>query len=230
VLDRRGLATALVASLTVSAASCATRQASSSPFIIRSGHGPVHVGNLPEPSKSQRANLERAARQALADRAARAPEALPSIERLDTRLREALGALGRNETTEAHILVAQNYWRVGVYDAAFDHFSDALTLDPRNVSALDGRARVWRHWGMTESALADVHRALFFGPDRADAWNTLGTILEAAGQCVEARAAYDRAVKAAATADWARANAERLHCDRNLAETSRTSPNPPVVQ
>ena len=229
MLDRRTLATALVC-FAVSAAACATRQVSSSPFIIRSGHGPMHVGNAPEPSKSERIHLERAARQAVADRAARKPDELPSIERLDARLREALAALGRDETAEAHVAVAQNYWRVRVYDAAFDHYSDALAIAPRNVSALDGRARVWRQWGMIESALADAHRALFYGPDRSDAWNTLGTILEAAGQCVEARAAYGRAVEVQASADWARANQERLHCEPNVADMSaQANRNSPAV-
>jgi len=191
---------------------CAAQPASSR-FIIRSGHGPIDAGHLPVASKSQRQNMERASREALAKRAAERPAALPSIERLDRGLRESLAAQGHQETPESHIQVARNYSRVHVYDAAFDQYSDALALDPHNVIALDERARVWRHWGMTELALLDVHRAIFYGPDEAAPRNTLGTILEAAGQCSGAREAYADALKRNPDATWARDNLSRLACD-----------------
>ena len=191
---------------------CAARQPSS-PFIIRSGHGPIDAGHLPAPSKSQRQEMEHARREALAKRAAERPETLPSIERLDRGLRESLAALGRQDTAQGHILVARNYSRVGVYDAAFDQYSDALALEPKSVVAWDERARVWRHWGMTELALSDVHRAIFYGPDEAAPRNTLGTILEAAGQCSGAREAYADALTRNPDATWARENLSRLACD-----------------
>ena len=191
---------------------CAARQPSS-PFIIRSGHGPIDAGHLQAPSRSQRQANEHATREALAKRAANQPATLPSIERLDAGLRESLAALGRQETPGAHIQVARNYSRVGVYDAAFDQYSDALALDPRSVVAWDERARVWRHWGLTELALSDVHRAIFYGPDEAAPRNTLGTILEVAGQCSGAREAYADAVTRNPDATWARENLSRLACD-----------------
>jgi len=140
------------------------------------------------------------------------PVTVPSIEGLDPSLRDALASLARRPTPEAHIAVARNYWRVGVFDAAFDHFSHALVLDPKNVDAWDGRARVWRHWRMTGFSLSDVHRAIFYGSKRPEAMNTLGTILEQAGQCVEARSAYANAVKIDPSAAWAKSNFERLQC------------------
>lgn len=193
---------------------CAAHQPFS-PFVIGSGHGPIDAGRLPvsTPSKSQRDEIEHARREALARRAAERPATLPSIERLDRGLRESLAALGRNDTANAHIEVARNYWRVGVFDAAFDQYSDALALEPHNVVALDERARVWRRWGMTGFALSDVHRAIFYGPDEAAPRNTLGTILEAAGQCLEAREAYADALKRNPDATWARDNLSRLTCD-----------------
>ena len=97
-----------------------------------------------------------------------------------------------------------------MFDAAFDHFSDAIRLEPKNVTAWEGRARVWRQWGMTTLALSDVHRARYFGPDRPDVLNTLGTILESAGQCSGAREAYAGALKLDPNADWARDNMARL--------------------
>jgi tetratricopeptide (TPR) repeat protein len=198
--------------LSLALAGCAARQPANR-FIIRNGHGPIDGGRSVPMKKADHRRIEQASREAVAKRAAERPEALPSIERLDKPLREALAALGRQETPAAHLAVAQNYWRLRVYDAAFDHYSDALTLDPKNVVALDGRARVWRHWGMTGPALSDVHRALYYGPNRPDALNTLGTILEAAGQCAGARDAYARAASVDPAATWAKSNLDRLHCE-----------------
>jgi len=192
---------------------CAAREPSSR-FIIRSGHGPIDAGQLPTQSKSQRQDIEHVRREALAKRAAERPAALPSIERLDLGLRESLAALGRQETPEGHIRVARNYSRVGIYDAAFDQYSDALAIDRRNVVAWDERARVWRHWGITDLALSDVHHAIFYGPDEAAPRNTLGTILEAAGQCSGAREAYADALKRNPDATWARENLSRLVCEK----------------
>jgi Flp pilus assembly protein TadD len=66
---------------------------------------------------------------------------------------------------------------------------------------------------MTELALSDVHRAIFYGPDEAAPRNTLGTILEAAGQCSGAREAYADALTRNPDATWARENLSRLACD-----------------
>lgn len=206
---------------------CAARQPFS-PFVIGSGHGPIDAGHLPisTPSKSERAEMEHARREALAKRAAERPATLPSIERLDRGLRESLAALGRHDTPEAHIRVARNYCRVGVFDAAYDQYSDALALDPRNVVAWDERSRVWRHWGFMELALSDIHRAIFYAPDAAAPRNTLGTILEAAGQCREAREAYASALKLDPSAEWAKSNLDRLSCNRADPGDLRDSSDP----
>ena len=193
----------------VSATGCASRS-TSSPFIIKNGSGPVDVGHGVGFKKIDRGQIERARREALARRAAAAPEQLRSIEGTDVALRNALAALGQLESAAAHVAVAQQYWRLHVYDAVYDHYTDALRLDPKNVTALDGRARVWRQWHMTEPALSDAHRARYFGPERPDVLNTLGTILEQAGQCGAARDAYASALKLDPSAGWAKDNLVRL--------------------
>ena len=193
----------------VSATGCASRS-TSSPFIIKNGSGPVDVGHGVGFKKIDRGQIERARREALARRAAAAPEQLRSIEGTDVALRNALAALGQLESAAAHVVVAQQYWRLHVYDAVYDHYTDAIRLEPRNVTALDGRARVWRQWHMTEPALSDAHRARYFGPERPDVLNTLGTILEQAGQCGAARDAYASALKLDPSADWAKDNLVRL--------------------
>jgi len=193
----------------VSATGCASRS-TSSPFIIKNGSGPVDVGHGVGFKKIDRGQVERARREALARRAAAAPEQLRSIEGTDVALRNALAALGQLESAAAHVAVAQQYWRLHVYDAVYDHYTDAIRLEPRNVTALDGRARVWRQWHMTEPALSDAHRARYFGPERPDVLNTLGTILEQAGQCGAARDAYASALKLDPSAGWAKDNLVRL--------------------
>lgn len=193
----------------VSATGCASRS-TSSPFIIKNGSGPVDVGHGVGFKKIDRGQIERARREALARRAAAAPEQLRSIEGTDVALRNALAALGQLESAAAHVAVAQQYWRLHVYDAVYDHYTDAIRLEPRNVTALDGRARVWRQWHMTEPALSDAHRARYFGPERPDVLNTLGTILEQAGQCGAARDAYASALKLDPSAAWAKDNLVRL--------------------
>jgi len=193
----------------VSATGCASRS-TSSPFIIKKGSGPVDVGHGVGFKKIDRGQIERARREALAHRAAAAPAQLRSIEGTDVALRNALAALGQRESAAAHVAVAQQYWRLHVYDAVYDHYTDAIRLEPRNVTALDGRARVWRQWHMTEPALSDAHRARYFGPERPDVLNTLGTILEQAGQCGAARDAYASALKLDPSAAWAKDNLVRL--------------------
>ena len=100
---------------------------------------------------------------------------------------QALSSLRAQPSALAHVDVAVAYHRLGVLDAAFDQFSQAIALEPRNATAWDGRARLWRDWGLIVPALGDAHRARYFAPKRAEVLNTLGTILERAGQCDGAR-------------------------------------------
>jgi tetratricopeptide (TPR) repeat protein len=191
------------------AGGCATRLPSS-PFITRQGGGPIEVGVPGTTVTIDRAAFARAEREARAKRSAERPRALPSIEQRYPALREALKTLERSPSADAHIGVAIAYHQLHVLDAAFDHFSEAAALDARSVAAFDGRARVWRDWGLVGPALTDVHRARYFGPDRADVYNTLGTILERAGQCQAAAHAYRDALARDAQATWARQNLTRL--------------------
>ena len=190
------------------AGGCATRQASS-PFIIRQGHGPIEIEGPPVKVISRDA-VARAERAALAERARQPPRKTPLIEQRDLALRRALSLLDQEPSAAAHVAVAVAYHRLLVLDAAFDQFSLAIALEPRNAAAWDGRARLWRDWGLIVPALADAHRARYFAPQRADTLNTLGTILERAGQCDGARRAYRNAIGLDDRAAWARQNLARL--------------------
>ena len=214
----------LVGLAAMAAGGCAAR-AVSSPFIIREGHGPIEIEGPPVQAMSRDAVM-RAEREALAERAKQPRRVIPSIEQKDPGLRRALARLQHEPGPSAHVDVGVAYHRVGVLDAAFDQFSQAIALDPRNVAALDGRARLWRDWGLMAPALADAHRARYFAPGRAEVLNTLGTILERAGQCDVARGAYRQAVALDEHAAWARQNLARLDtlgpdCRSRAPRTSR---------
>jgi tetratricopeptide (TPR) repeat protein len=200
-------------------AGCASR-ASSSPFIIRKGRGPIEI-NAPGLKPLSRDEIARAERQASAARAQRRPPIVPSIEQKDPGLRRALAALRNEPSTSAHLDAAVAYQQLGVLDAAFDHVSRAIALEPRNASAWDARARLWREWGMIAPALVDVHRARYFAPRRADVLNTLGTILERAGQCGNAAAAYREAMGLDEHAEWARQNLTRVEALRSDCRPGR---------
>lgn len=181
------------------------------PFVKKGGSGFVDVGGSREPvTPIAQTELDRAMREAVAKREAERPAPLPSIEGRDLTLREALAALGHGPSAAAHLRVADEYMRVGVRDMAFDHYSDALRIEPRNVAAFDGRARIWRDVGFLAPALADAHRAKYFGPTSAAVRNTLGTILERRGLCHEALAEYREAVRLKPDAAWAQQNVTRL--------------------
>jgi Flp pilus assembly protein TadD len=199
------------------AGGCATAHPPDNPFIQHEGSGPVDVGSGPAGKPPDPAAVEQAKREALARRAESRPAPLPSIETRDEELRAALVALASHETVATHIRVALAYERLHVRDAAFDQFSAALELDRKSVAALDGRARLWRDWGMLGQALHDVYLARYYGPKQPQVVNTLGTILELAGQCDAARGAYREALTLDPSAAWAKENVARLaavgpHC------------------
>ena len=204
------MAVAVAVTATLLATACATRSAST-PFVKKGGAGFVDVGDARStPTPIAQAEFDRARREAVAKRAAERPAPLPSIEGRDPLLRDALAALRAAPSAAAHLRVATEYMRVGVRDVAFDHYTDALRLEPRNVAAFDGRARLWRDVGFLTPALADAHRAKYFAPASAQVRNTLGTILERSGQCREALAEYREALRLKPDAGWAQQNVTRL--------------------
>lgn len=156
--------------------------------------------------------LSRAEREAAVEKARRergtAP-AVPTIEAIDRELHEALAAVRERPSAPAHIRAGHAYARVGVLDLAIEHFDRAIAIDGRSAAAYDGRARVWRDWGLAGLALGDAARAIYFAPRSPAAHNTRGTILTLLGRCESARAAYQRALELDPGAGYARDNLER---------------------
>jgi tetratricopeptide (TPR) repeat protein len=133
-----------------------------------------------------------------------------TIEVLQPQLRAALAGLEAARSAGAHVRVGQAYYGSGVLDSAMEHFDRALEMDARSAAAYDGRARVWRQWGLLGLAIGDAHRAVYFAPRSAEARNTLGTILIALGDSAGGAGAYRCAVHLDPSAAWARTNLQRV--------------------
>lgn len=209
----------------VLATSMAAACASSPPnrWLKTPGPGPIVVDVPARPGEdaAAKAARARAVAEAVAGATPPARAKVADAESTHRRLRDALAALKSGESAAARLLVAREYHRLQVFDAAITHFDASLALEPRNAEAYDGRARVWRDSGLLGRALSDANRAVYYAPRSPAARNTLGTILEALGQFVEARRAYERALQLEPTAAYADANLRAL-----AAREARRGPGP----
>jgi tetratricopeptide (TPR) repeat protein len=116
-----------------------------------------------------------------------------TLESTDPKLRDALLALAVAPTVAAERQVGIEYRRLGVMDAAYDHFTAATRLQPSDAVSYDALARISRDWRMLGRALEEARRAVSYAPASAAAANTLGTVFQALGQFDEAKRWYSRA-------------------------------------
>jgi tetratricopeptide (TPR) repeat protein len=129
-----------------------------------------------------------------------------TVEQHDRALSAALLALRLSPSSERHRAVANEYRRLRIDDAAFDHLTAATRLDPQDAAAYDQRARIWRDWGAPQWGLADASRAVFHAPTSPAAHNTRGTLLAAVGQIEAARRDFRAALTLDSGAAFAAAN------------------------
>jgi tetratricopeptide (TPR) repeat protein len=179
-------------------------------FITRSGSGPVEVleGPLAVPRLP---TADAIARATIVARAARVPAAsVATIESSDSELHAALANLAQGSTAQAYLRVALAYRKAGVLDLAIEHFDAALERDRHLAGAYDGRARIWRDWGLAGLALGDATRAVFFAPESPATHNTLGTVLLALGRCEAAGRAFREAVSIDSGAVYAASNVRQI--------------------
>jgi Flp pilus assembly protein TadD len=145
-----------------------------------------------------------------------------TIESKDPRLAAAILAEAVQPNAEGALQVAREYVRLGVLDAAYKCTARALKRKPNLPAAHDMMARIWRDWGMPETALGHAHRAIYFAPRWSGAYNTLGTVLDALSRRDEARTAFLRAFELDSGAGWALSNLCYLEFRaRNLEEARR---------
>jgi Flp pilus assembly protein TadD len=121
------------------------------------------------------------------------PAASLRLETIDPELAAARLQLTIAPTADHHRQVGEAYARLGVRDLAFDQFTAAVRLNHADAYAYDGLARIWRDWGLSELALSEAARAVYYAPTAAVTRNTLGTVLLKLGQPAAARTAFERA-------------------------------------
>jgi tetratricopeptide (TPR) repeat protein len=129
-----------------------------------------------------------------------------SLEATDGTLTAALRDLRTMKSAPSHVAVADAYRRLGVLDLAVEHYEAAKSLDRRAATAYDGLARVWRDVRRPDFGLPEATRAVHFAPGSPEALNTLGTVLFALGNLVEARKAFEKALAIDPSAEYARQN------------------------
>lgn len=190
-----GRACALAVVIATTAIGCAARSPRSlADRFIKQGEPAVDLGGPPLTATTDEYVAKLRALSAQAQPRTKRVS-LEMLEGHDTSLRDALAVVSAGPSPSAHVRVALEYRRLGIADAAFEHASAAVRLDPKNATAYDLRARIWRVWGLAHLGLSDARRAVALAPGSATAWNTLGLILEGAGDTPMALRAYLRSVQ-----------------------------------
>jgi tetratricopeptide (TPR) repeat protein len=188
----------------VTAGGCATHSGGSlTELFVRQGKPSVDIGGPPIPTAEALQSHMRQVRRVTAA-AKPVPTSLgTTVESSDPALAMALLLEAILPTADSHLLVAEEYRRLGILDAAYARLNRALAKAPGLAAAHETLARIWRDWGLPEEALGSAYRATYFDPRSASAQNTLGTVLAALGRTAEARRAYQQALTLDSTAAYA---------------------------
>jgi tetratricopeptide (TPR) repeat protein len=193
------------------ASGCAARQAgtSANPF-LKTGKPrveyPAEVNPPQEAAKPQEQELLKAFE--LATRSGPPSRTQPpSLESTNVVLKSALRELEAEDSVRTRLAVAAAYRQWGIRDQAYAHYSAALKLDRRSAAVHDGLARLWRDAGRPDLALSEATRAVFYAPHSPEVFNTLGTVLLAAGNSEEAAKAFAKALTLDPSAPYALHNA-----------------------
>jgi Tfp pilus assembly protein PilF len=164
--------------------------------------GPQSEGRPDQRSRSQDAHADKAADPA---RSAHIESGV-TVEGTDQRLSTALLVEAMTPSVDSHLLVAREYVRLRIYDAARKRIERAIALDPKRADAHEALARLWRDWGSPDLALGPAYRAIGLSHRSASSLNTLGTILGALDQWPAAASRFAEAATRAPDAAWAHSN------------------------
>jgi Flp pilus assembly protein TadD len=129
-----------------------------------------------------------------------------TIEAADPELASSLALVTLVPTAENHRRVGGDYLRLHVLDAAYEHFTAAVQLEPTDGLAHVGLAAVWRGWGFDDWSLAEAYRAVYFARSSAAAHNALGVALASLGHPDDARRALNEARRLDPAASYPVAN------------------------
>ena len=187
-------------------AGCAThRSPALTDRLLRQGKPTIELGapTTTAPTESLEAYVARVRRLAAAARTSSASTLTPTLESLTPGLAAALLSLRAAPTGANYRSVGEAYLQLGVLDMALEYLRQAVQLNPTDARSYDQLARISRNSGYPQLGLGDAYRATHLVPDSPEAYNTLGTLLQAVGQNNSARAAYERALALDGTAAYA---------------------------
>lgn len=181
----------LAVALGVAASGCAERGSQGLSPTVQPATPTSDGGNQSEPPRVQPLRIE--VRRLEAATPPTAASLVPTLEGTNQALAKALLLAATQETPAHERAVAAAYQDAGILDHAFRHLQKAVELDPADAAGWDGIARIWRIWGRSDVALGVAYRALYWNPNSAEIYNTLGTIMQALGQVKNAHDAYEHA-------------------------------------
>lgn len=120
----------------------------------------------------------------------------------------ALSEVLKNQpsSSEAHCRLARLYHELRMYDQAQVHYERAIQIEPENSLYFEHFGRLWRDWGVPVRGVDSVQAALRLKPDFVEAWNTLGTVYDRAGDGIKAQESYRKALSIDSTLDYVHSN------------------------
>jgi Flp pilus assembly protein TadD len=153
--------------------------------------------------RESRSSVDEEVRAAVADAKPPTRPPIETVESSSQELTAALRLVRSSPTAEGNRRVAAAYRTAGILDTAYEHFSEAVRLDPQDGWAYDGMAQIWRDWGFPGLGLGHAYRAVCRLPNVPGPLNTLGTILFALGQVHEARMRFEQVLRLSPNAGYA---------------------------
>jgi tetratricopeptide (TPR) repeat protein len=119
---------------------------------------------------------------------------LRELRRPAESLAAATAAIARRPSSAAYCVQAAALGDLARWADAASSFEAAIGLDPRSVTAHNGRGLALLHLGRTADALASFDAALGLEPDSADILNNRGNVLRRLQRLPEALESYERAL------------------------------------
>jgi tetratricopeptide (TPR) repeat protein len=101
-------------------------------------------------------------------------------------------ALEAKPNEASHTSLGYVYQRQKRYEAAMDHYNQALELNSEHVSAMNNLAVAYYELGDINQAMSEIKKALEIDPESADAWLNLGTFSKQSGKWGDALKYFNR--------------------------------------
>ncbi len=110
----------------------------------------------------------------------------------------------------------------GEYDLAVNDYSEAIKLNPKEVSLFINRGRAHQNKKNYDLAIADYNTAIELNPKEATAYFNRGDSHEKKGNAPQAMSDYQKVLELDANNESAKINLKRLQADQLKAEQAKT--------